>query len=137
MKSQRVVVAETAEGLKISGGGGTNNNRNLFDAKSLQRRVAYSLSICNRPHPLAKMAVFLIIYSQFSAININIRSEPQLVQKLCHKTQMGWLLKLSQNKKDLNDVTAALYLVCFLLLAAEKKTPKWGSCDVIKVLLST
>ena len=36
------------------------------------------------------------------------------------------LLKLSRNKKDLNDVTAAPFLVFFLLLAAEKKTPKTG-----------
>ena len=36
------------------------------------------------------------------------------------------LLKLSQNKKDLNDVTAARFLVFVLLLAAEKKTPKNG-----------
>ena len=35
-------------------------------------------------------------------------------------------LKLSQNKKDPNDVTAALFSVVFLLLAAEKKTPKTG-----------
>ena len=39
---------------------------------------------------------------------------------------MGVLLKLSQNKKDLNDVTAALFLVGFFAA---------GSCDVIKVLL--
>ena len=43
-------------------------------------------------------------------------------------------LKSSQNKKDLNDVTAAP-LVFFLLLAAEKRHRKWGSCDVIKILL--
>ena len=36
------------------------------------------------------------------------------------------LLKLLQNKKNLNDVTAARFLVFFLLLAAEKKTPKTG-----------
>ena len=35
-------------------------------------------------------------------------------------------LKLSRNKKDLNDVTAAPFLVVFLLLAAEKKAPKTG-----------
>ena len=36
------------------------------------------------------------------------------------------LLKLSRNKKDLNDVTAAPFSVFFLLLVAEKKTPKMG-----------
>ena len=36
------------------------------------------------------------------------------------------LLKSSRNKKDLNDVTAAPFSVVFLLLAAEKKTPKMG-----------
>ena len=36
------------------------------------------------------------------------------------------MLKLSRNKKDLNDVTAAPFLVFFLLLAVEKKTPKTG-----------
>ena len=34
------------------------------------------------------------------------------------------LLKSSRNKKDLYDVTAAQFLVFFLLLIAEKKTPK-------------
>ena len=33
------------------------------------------------------------------------------------------MLKLSRNK---NDITAALFLVVFLLLAAEKKTQKTG-----------
>ena len=77
MKSQRVVVSETAEGLKISGGGGTNNNRNLFDAKSLQRRVAYSSSIGNRHHPT--------ISSHFFAIYINIfhKTEIQTVILRC------------------------------------------------------
>ena len=36
------------------------------------------------------------------------------------------LLKLSRNKKGLNDVTAAPFLVFFLQLVAEKKTPKTG-----------
>ena len=33
-------------------------------------------------------------------------------------------LKSSQNKKDLNDVTAAPFLVVFFRLAAEEKTQK-------------
>ena len=33
-------------------------------------------------------------------------------------------LKSSQNKKELNDVTAVQFTGVFLLLAAEKKTPK-------------
>ena len=37
-----------------------------------------------------------------------------------------YIIKLSRNKKDLNDVTAAPFLVGFLLLAAEKKTLKAG-----------
>ena len=46
------------------------------------------------------------------------------------------LLKLSRNKKDLNDVAAAPVLVSFSQLPAVKKhTKKRGSCDVIKVLL--
>ena len=36
------------------------------------------------------------------------------------------LLKSSRNKKDLNDITAAPFLVSFLLLAAEKKNAKNG-----------
>ena len=54
----------------------------------------------------------------------------------CHRVTVYWdlselinfirLLKSSRNKKDLNDVTAAPFLVFFLLLAAEKKTPKTG-----------
>ena len=43
-------------------------------------------------------------------------------------------VKLSQNKKDLNDVTAALFSVSFSQLPAAKKHKKRGSCDVIKVL---
>ena len=35
-------------------------------------------------------------------------------------------LKSSGNKKDLNDVTAVPFSVFFLLMAAEKKTPKTG-----------
>ena len=35
-------------------------------------------------------------------------------------------LKSSQNKKDLNDVAAARFLVFVLQLAIEKKTPKTG-----------
>ena len=35
------------------------------------------------------------------------------------------ILKSSQNK-DLNDITDAWFLVLFLLLAGEKKTPKSG-----------
>ena len=36
------------------------------------------------------------------------------------------IIKLSRIKKDLNDVTAALFLVLILLLAAEEKTSKTG-----------
>jgi hypothetical protein len=35
-------------------------------------------------------------------------------------------LKSSENKKDLNDVTAAPFLVCFFAAGGEKKTPKTG-----------
>ena len=56
-----------------------------------------------------------------------------------YKTQPFWVkgvrLKSSRNKKDLNDVTAALFLVSFSQLPAAKKHRKRGSCDVIKVLL--
>ena len=44
-------------------------------------------------------------------------------------------LKSSQNKKDLNDVTAAPFSMSFSQLPAAKKHPKLGSCDVIKILL--
>ena len=44
-------------------------------------------------------------------------------------------LKLSQNKKDLNDVTASPIWVSFSQLPAAKNHQKQGSCDVIKVLL--
>ena len=43
--------------------------------------------------------------------------------------------KSSRNKKDFNDVTAALFSVSFSQLLAAKKHQKWGSCDVIKVFL--
>ena len=36
------------------------------------------------------------------------------------------LVKLSRNRKDLNEITAARFSVFFLLLATEKKTPKMG-----------
>ena len=42
----------------------------------------------------------------------------------------NFLIKSSQNKKDLNEVTA----VSFSQLAAVKKHQKGSSCDVIKVL---
>ena len=38
-------------------------------------------------------------------------------------------------KKDLNDVTAALFSVSFPQLATATKHWKWGSCDIIRVLL--
>ena len=44
-------------------------------------------------------------------------------------------LKSSQNKKDLNDVTAARFPVSFSQLPAAEKHQKPGSCDIIKVLL--
>ena len=53
----------------------------------------------------------------------------------CLIKKSGLILKLSQNKKGLNDVTDTPFSVIFLLLAAEKKTGKRGSCDVIKVPL--
>ena len=44
-------------------------------------------------------------------------------------------LKSSQNKRDLNDITAALFSVSFSQLqAAKKQHRKRGSYDVIKVL---
>ena len=45
------------------------------------------------------------------------------------------ILKLSQNKKDLNDITAALFSVSFSQLPVANKYRKRGSCDVIKVFL--
>ena len=39
-------------------------------------------------------------------------------------------VKSSQNKKDLNDVTAALFLMSFSQLPTAKKHRKQGSCDV-------
>ena len=36
------------------------------------------------------------------------------------------VIKSLRNKKGLNDVTAAPFSACFLLLAAEKKTMKTG-----------
>ena len=45
-------------------------------------------------------------------------------------------IKSSQNKKDPNDVTAALFLVGFFCCwQLRKRQRKRGSCDVIKVLL--
>ena len=44
-------------------------------------------------------------------------------------------LKSSRSKKDLNDVTAAPFLVSFSQLPAAKKHRKLGSCDIIRVLL--
>ena len=51
-------------------------------------------------------------------------------------TKLYVLLKSSQKKKELNDVTNAPFLVYFSQLpAAKKKHRNQGSCDVIKVLL--
>ena len=48
---------------------------------------------------------------------------------------IGPTLKSSQNKKDLNYVTAAQFSVSSSQLPAAKKHQKPGSCEVIKVLL--
>ena len=45
------------------------------------------------------------------------------------------ILKLSRNKKDLNEVSAALFSVSFSQRPAAKKHQKWGISDIIKVLL--
>ena len=55
----------------------------------------------------------------------------QVVIKSSHLQPVGkarnvLLLKMSQNKKDLNDVTAAPFLVSFSQLPAAIKTPKTG-----------
>ena len=42
------------------------------------------------------------------------------------KSEIYSTVKSLQNKKDLNDVTAAPFSVFFLLLVAEEKTPKTG-----------
>ena len=56
--------------------------------------------------------------------------DSNFLPKKIYNSQWGinnvYLLKSLRNKKDLNDITAARFLVCFLLLAAEKKTPKKG-----------
>ena len=44
-------------------------------------------------------------------------------------------IKSSQNKKDPNDVTAALFSVVFLLLAAENKTPKTAAVTSLRSFL--
>ena len=49
---------------------------------------------------------------------------------------MQFRIKSSQNKKDLNDVTAAPFLVFFCYWQMRKIHRKRGSCDVIKVLIS-
>ena len=51
-------------------------------------------------------------------------------------TPTPWKAGVSRNNKDLNDVTAALYLIYFSQLpAAKKQHPKEGSCETIKVLI--
>ena len=47
----------------------------------------------------------------------------------------GISLKLSQNKKSLNEVTVAPFLVSFSQLPVAKKHQKRGSCEAIKVPL--
>ena len=48
---------------------------------------------------------------------------------------MSKQVKPSQNKMDIYDVTAALFLVSFSQLPAAKNHQKQDNCDVSKVLL--
>ena len=51
------------------------------------------------------------------------------------KSQICYWLNSSQNKKSLNDVTAAPFSVSFSQLPAAKKHQNRGSCDVIRPFL--
>ena len=60
-------------------------------------------------------------------LSMSVRRQIEPDPNRCHYlTIIKMILKSLQNKKDLNDFTAARFLVFFLLLAAEKKTPKTG-----------
>ena len=56
----------------------------------------------------------------------NLRGKLANLQSKLQYTLMSDQRKSSQNKEGLNDVTAAPFLVFFLLLAAEKKASKIG-----------
>ena len=62
-----------------------------------------------------ELSLDLIFLNHFSKLRIHSKLD---------KNQSK--LNSSQNKKDLNAVIAAHFLVFFLLLAAQKKTPKTG-----------
>ena len=68
------------------------------------------------PHPLLEIVQRLMAHPVFGLRNLQD-------------------IKSSHNKKDLNDVTAALFLVSFSQLPVAKKHQKRGSCEAIKVPL--
>ena len=69
--------------------------------------------------------VWITYFEAFWLFNVVGEAIPQLIIRLIFPFH-EILLKSSQNKKDLNDVTAAPFSVFFLLLAAEENTPKTG-----------
>ena len=86
---------------------------------------------------------FVLLFCTFKSIEALVKCNG-IVKKLqiCslddtydHGRFIQGLLKSSRNKKDLNDITAATFLVSFSQLPAAKKHQKAGSCEVIKVLL--
>ena len=58
-----------------------------------------------------------------------------VINEKFHPAHLLIYLKSLQNKKDLNDFTAARFLVFFCCWQLRKRHRKPGSCDVIKVLL--
>ena len=57
---------------------------------------------------------------------INLGTKRKMPFQILEALNSQTVLKSSQNKKDLNDVTAAPFRFFFLLEATEKKTPKMG-----------
>ena len=56
-------------------------------------------------------------------VTLQLHKAKVIVYRSCSEPS---LLKLSQNKKDLNDITAALFLLSFSQLPAAKNTLKTG-----------
>ena len=83
------------------------------------------------------------LYLVVNSVQSELSQEPlklwtELYSELSHNggLELVFLLKSSRNKKDLNDVTAAQFLVFFCCWQLRKRHRKPGSCDVIKVLLN-
>ena len=63
------------------------------------------------------------------------RAYQELKREMDQKRRAREKVNSSQHKKNLNDVSAAPFWCFFCCWQLRKRHQKWGSCDVIKILL--